>query len=138
MTSVGGLLCSKLGEGIGCFGGYLPEDVVTKWSNGVRTQLVFEAEILPYLLSLALWGDRLRGCKLLVFIDNEAARHSWISGHADATFARYMTHAGTLLEASLMVDPFFARAPTFSNLADGPSRMFFDGCETWCRADSAR
>ena len=51
VTSVGGLLCSKLGEGIECFGEYLPEDVVTKWANGVRTQLVFEAEILPYLLS---------------------------------------------------------------------------------------
>ena len=128
MTSVGGLLCSKQGDGIECFGEYLPEDVVMKWANGVRTQLVFEAEILPYLLSLALWGDRLRGCKLLVFLDNEAARHNWISGHADATFARYMTHAGTLLEASLMVDPFFARVPTFSNLADGPSRMSFDVC----------
>ena len=128
VTSVGGLLCSKLGEGIECFGEYLPEDVVTTWANGVRTQLVFEAEILPYLLSLSLWGDRLRGCKLLVFLDNEAARHSWISGHADATFARYMTHAGTLMEASLMVDPFFARVPTFSNLADGPSRMSFDVC----------
>ena len=128
VTSVGGLLCTKLGEGIECFGEYLPEDVVAKWANGVRKQLVFEAEILPYLLSLSLWGDRLRGCKLLVFLDNEAARHSWISGHADATFARYMTHAGTLMEASLMVDPFFARVPTFSNLADGPSRMSFDVC----------
>ena len=57
------MLCS-VGESIGCFGEYLPEDVVTKWANGVRTQLVFEAEILPYLLSLSLWGDRLRGCKL--------------------------------------------------------------------------
>ena len=54
VTSVGGLLCSKLGEGIGCFGEYLPDDVVTNWANGVRTQLVFEAEILPYLLSLSL------------------------------------------------------------------------------------
>ena len=89
---------------------------------------MFEAEILPYLVSLELWAERIRGCKLLVFLDNEAARHSWISGHADAVFARYMIHGGTLIEAELSVDPFFARVPTFSNLADGPSRMCFDVC----------
>ena len=44
-------------------------------------------------------------------------------------FARYMTHAGTLLETSLMVDPpFFARVLTFSDLGDGPTKMSFDVC----------
>ena len=35
------------GQGIGCFGEYLPGDAVTKWSNGEWTQLAFEAEVLP-------------------------------------------------------------------------------------------
>ena len=34
-----------------------------------------------------------------------------------------MTHVGTLLGASLMLDTFFSKVPTLSNLADGPTRI---------------
>ena len=68
------------------------------------------------------------GHHVIIFIDNDGARHSWISGTAESRHARWMIHQGTLKESSLGVIPYFSRVPTSSNLADGPSRMWFDLC----------
>ena len=55
--------------------------------------------------------------------------HSWISGCADSKHARWMMHQGSLKEACLNTVPYFSRVtPTASNLADGPSRLYFDLC----------
>ena len=103
--------------------------MVAKWSGGVRSQLVFEAEVFPYRLALEIWQSLLHGRHLLVFIDNDAARHSWIKGSADSFFARQMIHAGTMLESVTGVVTYFCRVPTASNLGDGPSRLDFRLCE---------
>ena len=128
-VSVGGVLFDSNGKGMKCFGETLPERVVKAWSNGHKRQLVFEAEVLPYLLALRLWYDDLQHSNLLVFIDNEAARQSWVRGYADSWYARCMIHQGTLLEAKAMANTYFCRVPTHSNVADGPSRDYFDLCQ---------
>ena len=127
-TTVGGVLFGPDGRALSCFGREVPACVSAHWSGGERTQLVFEAEVMPYLLGLSLWGHLVRGELLLVFLDNEGARHSWISGSADSFHARRMIHKGTLLEAELAVGTHFARVPTFSNIADAPSRLDFLKC----------
>lgn len=129
VTSVGAVLTDQTGRGISCFGFELPSDVVAKWSGGVRHQLVFEAGVLPYRLALEIWESLLRGRHLLVFIDNDAARHSWIKGFADSFFARQMIHSGTMLGSVTGVVTYFCRVPTASNISDGPSRLDFTLCE---------
>lgn len=52
-----------------------------------------------------------------------------MNGAADSKVAEWMIHRGTLLESDLNVDTFFCRVPTFSNIADGPSRHDFTMCE---------
>jgi len=84
VTSVGAVLVDSRGNGLFCFGTTLPEEVTRLWGGGRRTQLVFEAEILPYRLALECWSDALAGRFLLVFIDNDGARHSWVRGTAVA------------------------------------------------------
>ena len=60
------------------------------------------------------------------FLDNEAARHCWISGHADTTLHDPRWHiVGSQSDGG---PPFFARVLTFSDLADGPTKMSFDVC----------
>ena len=129
VTSVGAVLVDRHGRGLFCFGTTLPDEVTELWGGGRRTQLVFEAEILPYRLALECWSNVLAGRFLIVFIDNDGARHSWIRGTADSRFARGMIHEGTLLEAKLQVSPYFARVPTASNIGDGPSRLDFTLCD---------
>ena len=133
-TSVGGVLIDQNQKAVSCFGEVLDQTMVRTWGRSTQTQFNFEAEVFPYLIALSIWGDLLRGCCIFVYIDNEAAKASWISGTAHSWAAARMIQAGTELEANLDVRPYFCRVPTFSNLGDMPSRGQFDflfslGCE---------
>eukprot|EP00435_Cladocopium_sp_Y103_P009729 s2400_g2.t1 len=110
------------------FGFHIPDGITSVWAGDGRKQLFFEAEVLPYLLALTCWSDILGGRHLLVFIDNDGARHSWVKGGADSIHALRMIHQGTLLEARMDVSPYFCRVPTRSNLDDGPSHLDFALC----------
>ena len=110
-TSVGAILIDAQGHGMKFFGLHLPDEVVDHWGSGGRRQLVFEAEVLPYLLALTCWSKLLEKRHVLIFIDNDGARHSWIKGGADSIYAMRMIHKGTLLEARLEVQPYFCRVP---------------------------
>ena len=128
ITSVGAILIDAQGRGMKFFGLRLPDEIVEEWASGGRRQLVFEAEVLPYLLALTCWGELMAKRHLLIFVDNDGARHSWIKGGAESVHAMRMIYKGTLLEAQLEVQPFFCRVPTMSNIADGPSRLDFRMC----------
>ena len=117
LTSIGAVLLDSSGRGLNFFGMRVPEDITLVWANGSRTNLVFEAEVLPYAPALECWGHLMNG-----------ARHSWIKGSADSSCPRMMIHRGALREAELQVIPYFCRVPTHSNLADGPSRDDFEQC----------
>ena len=128
VTSIGAVLVDGTGRGLCYFGMRLPVTVTDAWSGGRSRNLVFEAEVLPYCLALHCWGNALQDRHVVVFIDNDGARHSWISGGAESKYAGWMIHQGTLEEARLNVVPYFSRVPSASNIADGPSRMWFDLC----------
>ena len=89
------------------------------WDN--QQQYIFEAEIMPYAVSLVLWQENLKGKCLFAFIDNEGARAAWICGFAGTKAAQHMLPIGTTVEAKLSIPPYFARVPTHSNLGDAPS-----------------
>ena len=127
-TSIGGVIFDHSGRALQCFGEMLPASITDAWAMKVKEQLVFEAEIFPYLVSLDVWGGLLQNKLVFVFIDNEAAKSSWISGSADTAAAEAMLHRGTTMESRLNVSAYFCRVPTHSNVSDGPSRGFFDLC----------
>eukprot|EP00438_Fugacium_kawagutii_P018747 Skav204386 [mRNA] locus=scaffold2947:24764:26011:+ [translate_table: standard] len=124
-TSVGGVLLDSAGKFISFFGKILDPNLVKTWGREGQKQFVFEAEVLPYSVALETWKDILAGACIFVYIDNEAAKSAWITGFADSKVARRMLHFGTHLEAALDVHPYFCRVPTFSNIADLPSRGKF-------------
>ena len=82
--------------------------------------------MLPFAIALKIWGELLRNSCLFVFIDNEAAKSSWITAVAQSDVAQSILHRGTLMEADLNLWPFFARVPTSSNFSDDPSRGKFE------------
>lgn len=125
-TSIGGVLCVNSGNILRFFGEVLPDSITSRWSEGIREQLVYEAEVLPYSVALSLWQDYIRDSCLFVYIDNEASRFSWIAGTADRSLVQKMIHRALCLEADISTYPYFNRVPSHSNLADDPSRGKFD------------
>ena len=123
-TSIQGVLFGQTGSCYGCFGELLCEQVTDAWSGLGKKQLIFEAEVMPYLVALRLWEKVLAGKPVFVFIDNEAARAG-------------MVRLGVSKEADIDLIPYFCRVPTFSNLADGPSRGRFD-LSVFCGAERIR
>eukprot|EP00435_Cladocopium_sp_Y103_P003371 s675_g1.t1 len=125
-TSIGAVLADSSGNVLRFFGHVVHKDLVSTWGPPGKTQHIFEAEILPYAISLLLWPDILHHCCIFAFIDNEAAKASWISGYAGSVTASAVIHNGAVMEADRDIHPFFARVPTTSNLGDDPSRGHFE------------
>ena len=119
-----------LADSKGCilsfFGHIVSQKLVQTWGDPEKTQFIFEAEVLPYTLSLLVWKEMLQGCALFAFIDNEAARASWISASAHSEVAMNFIHHGAVIESNLDVRPYFSLVPTHSNFGDAPSRGKFD------------
>ena len=128
-TSVGGVLADSDGNILFYFGHVVSKELVATWGPPEKTQHIFEAEVLPYALALTVWGDIIKDCCIFAFIDNEAAKASWITGTASSDAAQKILHQGTRLEADLNVWPFFSRVPTHSNMGDDPSRGRFEMLE---------
>jgi hypothetical protein len=84
-TSIGGVLVFPDGSVRECFGEILPQAWLKDWGWNEQQQYIFEAEIMPYAVSLIIWKRFLRGKCVFVFIDNEGARSAWITGFASTT-----------------------------------------------------
>ena len=66
-------------------------------------------------------------CFLCVFYgDNDAARSSLKAGRAATLVASELVEVFVEREMGLQIKPWFARAPTSSNIADDPSRLSED------------
>ena len=93
--------------------------------RGTRRQLVGQAEILPVVLAQELWGQYLRGRRIIVFVDNDAARHALIRGASPSGPSAVLVSLFWANEARLGSFCWVERVPTQSNPADGPSRLRF-------------
>ena len=129
-TSIGGVLLDSHGAGVGSFGEMLPDSVTNVWGKEHQEQLIFEAEIMPFVVALDTWSKQLTAVNLFIYIDNEAAKSCWINASADTECAKKMVHRGVHLEAEFHTTAFFCRVPTHSNIADGPSRGQFTEAES--------
>ena len=106
-----------------CFGAQL-HGRLAKWlpPPNVSTRVIFQLELLAVLLLLQLYGARLRGSALRLWVDNEGARCSIISGYSAKSWgARIVAQIWVEVarhDIALWVD----RVPTKENPADAPSR----------------
>ena len=90
--------------------------------NPGKSTVIFEAEMLALLVGFVLWKRQLRNRPCVFYIDNNSSRDVAISGRA-------RTQPGSTLVADLLkledancTNSWFARVPSVSNIADGPSR----------------
>ena len=100
---------------------------IADWQErGTRRQLVGQAEILPVILAQELWSQFLGDRRVIVFVDNDAARHALIRGASPSGPSAILVSLFWANEASLGSFCWVERVPTQSNPADGPSRLRFD------------
>eukprot|EP00971_Amphidinium_carterae_P344296 6484601-Amphidinium_carterae.1 len=64
------------------FSGQVPGWLVDSWRSEGREHVIYQTELLPVLIALCFWQESLQGHHLLVFIDNEAARHALVASYA--------------------------------------------------------
>ena len=121
-VGVGACLFDKVDGTVVYFGTPVDDVIVSLWASRPEQQVIAQAELVPTLMALSTWADRVRGRPLVVFIDNDSARFGLISGYSAVPASAAIISLAWGLIARLGVFPWFARVPTVCNPADGPSR----------------
>ena len=121
-AEVGGILFDPADDARLCFGGHVPEWLMSRWMENGRTQVIAQAELLPVLIAFKAFPERLRGRMALIFLDNEGARAGLVAASSSVESNSELIHAITQLEDQLLVKAWYSRVPTASNCADPPSR----------------
>jgi hypothetical protein len=112
------------------FGGIVPSEIVGEWrrSSG-KKKVIHQAELYPSVLAVEAWQDRLRGRRVLLFFDNDAARISLIKGTTTSRPSAVMVQCFWEVVAANNILIWVDRVPTICNPADGPSRSEW----VWCQ-----
>ena len=119
---IGGVLIDPYGKVVSFFGGEVPSSVMEPFLKNSKNP-IYELEVLPVLISMWMWGNRLTLSQVCWYLDNEASRSGFIKGHGATQLAGAMLKAFTDEEMQRQVKAWFARVPSLSNLADSPSRL---------------
>ena len=102
--------------------GIIPDSIVQQWKCLAGQQVISQAEIYPVIILKSFWSQRLKDRRVLLFIDNEAARFSLIKLNTPSVASIKLIHLYYNLEAESPSYTWFARVPSKSNPADWPSR----------------
>lgn len=97
--------------------------LVKEWRSSGQTQIIGQAELYPVWIARRNWDARLRGRRVIFFIDNNGAKDSIIRGSSDSESADWLVRAILTQECDQHSCSWYARVPTASNPADKPSRL---------------
>ena len=113
------------------FGVSVGPRLLATWADSASAQVIGQAELLPVLLAASTWSHILAQKPVVVFIDNDSARHGLINGYSPVRRSAAMIAAATRLFSTLGSHVWYGRVPTASNLADAPSRLDFSRLRAW-------
>lgn len=119
---IGGVLVGPSGEQISAISFCLDMSDLECLGYPSRSTVIFEAELLALIVCFKIWKRHLRHRPCVMYIDNNATRDVSISGRARTAPASNLVAELLMLEDRNCTNTWFARVPSASNLADGPSR----------------
>ena len=102
--------------------GEVPESLLRNWTSQGIQQVITQAELYPVLLVRLALGEQLIHRKTVYYIDNDAARFGLIKADSPSSSCFSIIKAFYSVEVHYPSQPWFARVPTRSNVADAPSR----------------
>eukprot|EP00435_Cladocopium_sp_Y103_P006271 s3880_g2.t1 len=74
----GALMIDPLTGQSSVFGDHVPNEFSSVWSRHGKKQVICQAEMLPVLVAKCTWKQNMTGRSILWFLDNEAARMSFV------------------------------------------------------------
>ena len=116
---VGGLIFFPGDDPPRFFGVKVPKGLTDEWFVDLK-HIIGPVETYAVLVARALWHKHLVGTRCIYFIDNYGAMDAYIKGSSHSVYFRKM-----LLAANGYHWPWFTRVPSFSNIADDPTRLGF-------------
>ena len=122
-TMIGGVLFAP-GERVQCFGARVPDKLVESWKTRLlQKQVIGQAELFPAVVARWTWAHHLKGKRVLYFIDNESARLALVKAYSPVVPSLKLIMACLGWDQTNLSSAWYARVPTHSNIADGPSRF---------------
>ena len=103
-------------------GSKVPQGLIDEWFVDMK-HIIGPVETYAVLVARALWHKHLVSARCIYFIDNYGAMDAYIKGSSQSVYFRRMLLAFERLEANGYHWPWFTRVPSFSNLADDPTRL---------------
>ena len=121
----GGGVCefvSPTGKCVSFFAAVVPDCILSCLFN-LSKNPIHELEVLPVLLAANLWSVYLAKAQTVWYIDNESARMAMIRGAGETIYSSKFISEFVAIECREQIKSWFARVPSFSNIADGASRL---------------
>ena len=120
-AGIGAVLFNPQGKPVSFFSKKLPAELIGKLNESAKQNAIFECEFFALFCSFLVWGERITNA-VVIFTDNNGVRDCLISCSSRNATAKKLLVATMALECKIQLTPWYARVPTDSNMADGPSR----------------
>ncbi|OLP90135.1 hypothetical protein AK812_SmicGene28330 [Symbiodinium microadriaticum] len=134
-ASIGGVLVKPQQDGSASVsGGPVPPEALMRWQSDGKVHVVGLVELYGAVVALRHWRHQLCGERVIVFIDNWPTRPTLDVLIKGAAFVPLWRELLLVLEDPLGSEPtlcWFARVPSKSNIADGPSRADLGDLRPW-------
>ncbi|CAE7415281.1 unnamed protein product [Symbiodinium sp. CCMP2592] len=102
--------------------GLVPEPLILRWEAEVGTQLICQIELYAVVCLRWALASTLDHRRLIWWIDNESARYGLIKGISDSPSMSSLIQSFAIADSKAPSYSWYERVPSFSNIADGPSR----------------
>ena len=119
---IGGVLVSPDGKPRAWFGFPLTSADSSLFLAPGQQTAIGELETVAVVLALRAWGNRLAGKHLISFVDNEGSKYSLVRGYSDSPSISFLCGLADAVLDEHRILAWFSRVPSFSNIADAPSR----------------
>ena len=105
-------------------GAHIPAQLVQQWRDTGRSQLIFFAELCPILVARKTWAKVLRNRRVLMFVDNEAAKAALIRNYSPLVDVAHMLSQIAALDVEFGCFPWRCSVPSKSNPSDAASSHY--------------
>ena len=121
-SGLGGVMCDSFSGRCEHFSLDLDDRTLEILGESNKLQLIFEVETLAAVVGFMLWKNVCANRRCQIFVDNEGTKFSMLKGASDNLTVSYFVQCFAVEELSVFTCVWISRVPSYSNIADGPSR----------------